>query len=69
MNVMKKLIVAQKLLKAERDIRKYLQDENLSKEVRNAIKDVIKAVENLVKLLPALKEAYEVIKVMVKGAF
>ena len=66
MNIFKKISLINRILKLIKDLKKYLNDNKITKEIKEKIENVINAVKDLGNLFPELKAEIEDIIEIVK---
>lgn len=59
MNIFKKISLINRILKLVKDLKKYLNDNKITKEIKEKIENVINAVKDLGNLFPELKAEIE----------
>lgn len=66
MNIFKKISLINRILKLIKDLKKYLNDNKITKEIKEKIENVINAVKDLGNVSPELKAEIEDIIEIVK---
>lgn len=59
MNIFKKISLINRILKLIKDLKKYLNDNKITKEIKEKIENVINAVKELGNVFPELKAEIE----------
>jgi len=59
MNIFKKISLINRILKLVKDLKKYLNDNKITKEIKEKIENVINAVKELGNVFPELKAEIE----------
>lgn len=59
MNIFKKISLINRILKLVKDLKKHLNDNKITKEIKEKIENVINAVKDLGNLFPELKAEIE----------
>lgn len=66
MNIFKKISLINRILKLIKDLKKYLNDNKITKEIKEKIENVINAVKDLGNVIPELKAEIENIIELIK---
>lgn len=66
MNIFKKISLINRILKLVKDLKKYLNDNKITKEIKEKIENVINAVKDLGNVNPKLKTEIENIIELIK---
>ena len=66
MNIFKKISLINRILKLVKDLKKYLNDNKITKEIKEKIENVINAVKELGNVFPELKAEIEDIIEIIK---